>query len=140
MNVGEIIKNRRKEIGMSVDELAEKLNKNRSTIYRYENGEIENMPIDVIYPIAEALRTTPAHLLGWDSEEIDAVANMQADVAAYEDSKEEQLKQALLQISDMATNNESLASFFLNICKLELSDDELEDVMKYATFISSRRK
>ena len=41
------------------------LNKNRATIYRYENGDIENMPIDVLEPLAKALNTTPAYLMGW---------------------------------------------------------------------------
>ena len=42
MNIGQRIKMRRKELGMSVDRLAELINKNRATIYRYEKNEIEN--------------------------------------------------------------------------------------------------
>lgn len=67
MTLGERIRNRRKELHMSADELASKLGKNRATIYRYENGEIENMPIDILEPIAEALLTTPDALFGWGS-------------------------------------------------------------------------
>ena len=67
MTLGERIRNRRKELHMSADELAHKLGKNRATIYRYENGEIENMPIDILEPIAKALLTTPDVLFGWDS-------------------------------------------------------------------------
>lgn len=55
MNVGQRIKNRRKELGMSADKLAELINKNRATIYRYEKNEIENMPYDVIKPLAKVL-------------------------------------------------------------------------------------
>ena len=33
LTIGERIKERRKELGLSVDELAERLNKNRATIY-----------------------------------------------------------------------------------------------------------
>lgn len=69
MSVGERIKERRNELNMSVEELAKKLNKNRATIYRYENGDIENMPIDVLEPLAEALNTTPQYLMGWDNTE-----------------------------------------------------------------------
>ena len=50
MTVGERIKNRREEIGMTVDELAEKLGKNRATIYRYERGDIEKLPIEILEP------------------------------------------------------------------------------------------
>jgi len=68
MSVGEIIKNRRKQLKMSADDLAEKLGKNRATIYRYESSEIENMPIDIIEPLARALKVTPAYLMGWETE------------------------------------------------------------------------
>ena len=34
MNIGQRIKMRRKELGMSVDKLAELINKNRATIYK----------------------------------------------------------------------------------------------------------
>lgn len=68
MNVGKRIKNRRKELGMSADKLAELINKNRATIYRYEKNEIENMPYDVIEPLAKVLNVSPAYLMGWEDQ------------------------------------------------------------------------
>lgn len=68
MDIGQRIKKRRKELRMSADKLAELLGKNRSTVYRYEAGEIENLPLDVLEPIAKALETTPAYLMGWADE------------------------------------------------------------------------
>ena len=65
MNIGKRIKQRRKEIGMSADKLGDILGKDRSTIYRYEKGDIENLPLDILQPIAKALGTTPAYLMGW---------------------------------------------------------------------------
>ena len=53
MRIGERIKQRRLELGYTADALAKMLNKNRATIYRYENGDIENMPIDVLEPSRE---------------------------------------------------------------------------------------
>ena len=69
MKIGERIKQRRLELGYTADMLAKMLNKNRATIYRYENGDIENMPIDVLEPLAKALNTTPAYLMGWKDPE-----------------------------------------------------------------------
>ena len=40
MTIGERIKKRRTELGLSVDDIAEKLGKGRATVYRYENGDI----------------------------------------------------------------------------------------------------
>lgn len=68
MNIGYRIKQRRKELGMSADKLGEILGKDRSTIYRYEKGDIENLPLDILEPIAKALNTTPAHLMGWKDD------------------------------------------------------------------------
>ena len=68
MNVGERIKNRRKELGMTVDDLAKKVGKSRATIYRYENGSIEKLPTDVLVPFAEALDLDPDYLMGWSEK------------------------------------------------------------------------
>lgn len=43
MNVGERIKLRRKELKISADTLAERVGVSRSTIFRYEKGDIENV-------------------------------------------------------------------------------------------------
>jgi transcriptional regulator with XRE-family HTH domain len=68
MTIGERIKQRRKELGLSADKLGERIGKNRATIFRYENGDIENLPIDILEPIASALHTTPQYLMGWEEE------------------------------------------------------------------------
>lgn len=69
MTIGERIKQRRIFLGLSADDLAGKLGKNRATIYRYESNFIEKMPTSIIQPLAEALQTTPAYLMGWQDED-----------------------------------------------------------------------
>jgi repressor LexA len=66
MTIGERIKERRKQLGLTVDELSERLNKNRATIYRYESNDIEKLPTTVLEPLAKALEVTPAYLMGWE--------------------------------------------------------------------------
>ena len=66
--IGRRIRDRRLELGLSVDELALKLGKNRATVYRYEGDEIENLPISIIAPLAEALDVSPGYLMGWEKE------------------------------------------------------------------------
>lgn len=70
MTTGERMRMRRKEIGMSAEKLAELLGKSPATIYRYENGDIEKMPVDFLEPLSEALNTTPAALMGWADDEV----------------------------------------------------------------------
>ena len=71
MTIGKRIKERRLSLGMTVDELAMKLGKNRATVYRYESDEIKDMPLSVLVPLADALYTTPAYLIGIEVEEND---------------------------------------------------------------------
>ena len=68
MTTGERIKQLRKDLGLSADELGEMIGKDRSTIYRYERGDIENATVDVIPRLAKALQTTPQYILGWDNK------------------------------------------------------------------------
>lgn len=67
--VGERIHARRESLGITVDELAEILGKNRATIYRYESNDIENLPVSIIVPLANALRCSPAYLMGWTNSD-----------------------------------------------------------------------
>lgn len=71
MNISNRIKNRRKELGLTLKEVAEKLNVSESLISRYESNEVKNMGIDKIKPLAKALQTTPEHLMGWEEERED---------------------------------------------------------------------
>lgn len=68
MTIGERIKRRREELGISVGEVANRLGKHRATIYRYESDEIGSLPIDILEPLAIVLETTPAALMGWDED------------------------------------------------------------------------
>ena len=80
MTVGSRIREYRKKLGLSVDDVAEKLGKNRATIYRYESDDIENLPAPVLEPLAKILQTTPAELMGWKKEltgDLSAIPNIE---------------------------------------------------------------
>lgn len=69
MTIGERIRQRRKELKLTADELAERLHKNRATIYRYENSEIERLPAEVLKPLSEILQVSPEYLMGWSTDD-----------------------------------------------------------------------
>lgn len=69
MTVGTRIKQRREEIGMSVDEFAAKLGKNRATVYRYERGDIKRLPLEILEPISNVLGVSPGYFMGWTESE-----------------------------------------------------------------------
>lgn len=111
MSISTRIKNRRKELKMSVDELAAKLNINRATIYRYESADIENLSINILKPLADALNTTPAYLMGW--EDLGNIEIPEKDLHQHQ------------HIFDKIH---------------DFSDDEVNELSMYINFIKSKRK
>ena len=78
MTIGQRIKQRRKELGISADELGSRLGVHRTTVFRYESGYIEKLPIDILEPIAKALQTTPDYFFDW--EEVEKTNDILADI------------------------------------------------------------
>ncbi len=72
MTTGARIRERRKELGIPAEYLAEKLGVSPATVYRYESGAIEKVPGDLLPAISRLLGTTPAHLMGWDEADASA--------------------------------------------------------------------
>ena len=111
MTIGKRIKMIRKQKGLTIDELALKLGKNRTTIYRYENGDIENLPLCILDCLAEALDTTPAYLMGWED-------NPNVDVG---------------------TKVKHIAFWYKEFEEYDLTDEEHDKIMEYTRFLISQR-
>lgn len=84
-SVHEIIKERRESLGYSLNELAEKIGVNRSTVMRWENGDIENMKRDKIVSLSEALKISPAVIMGWEDIEEPEVAKVDVFINELKD-------------------------------------------------------
>ena len=64
--VGDRILKRRKDLGLTQEELAKRMGyKSKSTINKIEMG-INDIPQSKILKFAEVLATTPSFLMGWD--------------------------------------------------------------------------
>lgn len=66
MSIGQNIKARRRHLDMTLEDVAKEVGLSRQTLSRYETGVIGNIPSDKIEALAKVLRTTPAHLMGWE--------------------------------------------------------------------------
>lgn len=67
--IGSRIRSRREELGLSQEELGNKLGyKSRSSINKIELDQ-RNLTQSKIKAIADALNTTPAYIMGWESED-----------------------------------------------------------------------
>lgn len=70
MGLKENLKSRRLELKLTLDDVASKIGIGRSTLHKYENGIISNIPFDKLEKIAVVLNTTPDCLIGWKSVDI----------------------------------------------------------------------
>ncbi len=68
MDISAKIKQIRKEKNLSADYVAKKIGVAKSTLYRYENGDIDKMPIQILEQIAKIYDTSPTSLIGYEKE------------------------------------------------------------------------
>lgn len=66
-SIGERIREKRQNLGYTLEKLANEIGVTPSTILKYENGGI-NISSDKIEKLSIALKTTPAYLMGWEDE------------------------------------------------------------------------
>ena len=66
MEFKDLIKKRRAEIGVTLEEVGKIVGVSKATVQRWESGEIKNIRRDKIEKLSQALQTTPAYLMGWE--------------------------------------------------------------------------
>ena len=72
------IKKRRKDLGLTLAELAKMVGVSEATVQRWESGNIKTLRYGRIEVLASALQTTPMALQGWNTETEEA-EEMQLD-------------------------------------------------------------
>jgi len=63
-SMNERISARRKELGLTLDEVAAFVGVNKGTVSRWESGEIDNMRRDKIAKLADVLKVSPLFIMG----------------------------------------------------------------------------
>jgi len=72
----DLLKNRRLEIGATMEDIGKRVGVSKATVQRWESGEIANVRRDKIVKLAQALHTTPAYLMGWDEINSDSSSSV----------------------------------------------------------------
>jgi transcriptional regulator with XRE-family HTH domain len=75
MTIGDRIRELREEHGITQEELAKHIQSTKQTIYKYENNIITNIPSDKVLILANALHTSPAYLMGWNTDKKTYIIN-----------------------------------------------------------------
>lgn len=63
MEIGEIIKTRRAELGLTLEDIAKSVGVAKSTVKKWETGYISNMGRDKIAALAKILQMSPADFI-----------------------------------------------------------------------------
>lgn len=93
-----VIKKRRKELGLTLSQIAEQMGVAEATVQRWESGNIKSIRYDKITKLAEILKVTPATIMGWDEETYNTLYNLATDMSCIEEFKalsEEDKRRAL---------------------------------------------
>lgn len=103
MEIRYYMKNRRKELGLKLKDVANYVGVSEATVSRWESGDINDMKRERIEKLSEVLKISPAVLMGWESVEmkvenegnIDSIIVSKIDydfLKRYHDLTEEQKK------------------------------------------------
>ena len=68
MDIGAKLKNRRLSLGLTLEEVGNAVGVGKSTVRKWETGDIANMRRDKIANLADALHTSPAYIMGWSDD------------------------------------------------------------------------
>ena len=82
--VANLIKKRRLELGMSLEDVAKKVGVGRSTVRKWEEGMIKSIKSDKLNAIAEALDLSPAELVPGKKKSFkEMIINSSREVGAF---------------------------------------------------------
>lgn len=111
-NIGDKIKEKRLLQGMTLTELGDKIGVGASTVRKWETGYIKDIKSDKIQKLANALKVTPAYLMGWDEKE-------------PAQKPQEPIKRKLRSVARLEEN--------------ELTEEEDKDLQNYIDFLIAKR-
>lgn len=104
MNVGDRIKKRRLELGLTQEELAKKAGyKSRSSINKIELSR--DLPLPKVQEVARILDCSPSYLLGWE-DKTNIIETAKTDVMLS--NMEDKLKQYALKLEKLPKEKQDL--------------------------------
>ncbi len=129
MKTNELIKKYRKEKKITQKQLAELIDKNVRTIQKYENGEIESIPVNTLIDISKALGINPMNLMG--EKEKDAI-NKSVEILSNSMNNIKMAAEAATNIIQQGIREGLLSDKYL--CEIEsfsfLDEKGIEDIYK----------
>ncbi len=107
MEFKDLVKSRRKALGLTMEDVAKGVGVSKATVQRWESGEIANVRRDKIASLANTLKTTPSYLMGWE-DDIASLSDDELDsriIEVFNRLSEEKQKQALDYMNFLASQD-----------------------------------
>lgn len=121
--MGSRIRSKRIEKSMTMEQLGNLVGVQKSAVNKWEHGIVKNMKRSIISKLANILDVSPAWLMGFDEEAINALAAEQEEV-----------------INSIMEYDEKIRQFAVELAELDLTEDEMKEVYDYAKYVKSKRK
>lgn len=113
MEIKDLLREKRIELGLTMKELAVKVGVSEGTISRWESGEISNMKRDKAGKLAEILGISPAVIMGWEEKQ-EYYLNPETAQIAQEVFDNPDLRILFDAARDVSPDNIKLAAEMLN--------------------------
>lgn len=133
MEVKDIIKKRREELGLTYEQLGNMVGVGKSTVRKWETGLISNMRRDNIVALAKALNVSPALIMGWNENTEDYKNNLK-NLKIENDLKEIILSKHN-SIEDFCDKNDIPYKKVDNIFKKGINNAELQLIFKICSVL-----
>ena len=114
MEFKDLIRLRRVQLDKTLEAIGKEVGVSKATVQRWESGEIKNIRRDKIAKLAAALQVSPDYILGCEEA-------------------------PSLKLTEGVSRDDIKFALFGDVSK-EITDEEYEDVMRYAQFIKEKKK
>lgn len=134
-DIAQRIKQRRLELKLSLQDIADLTGMSKSTLQRYETGSIKNIPLQRIESLATALQITPDWIMGGDDWYKDIVqflldAGPNNGVLQYKIPPQDILREQFDNFDDAIPPNLLIGA----CCRSYLTTDEVSLITAYRNF------
>lgn len=139
MCMGKRIKERRKELGYTQEELAQKLGLQKSAVAKYENGRVVNIKRSVLVNMARILDCSPSYLMGL-TQNLDSETNILFEVTARSLTHSPGVYESLLNYvkevfpkTPLEYNHKTYDGFYSFLCSPDVSFEEKANFLRQTT-------
>lgn len=115
MSLSTVLKSRRKELGLTLNDIAQYMDVSEATVQRWESGNIKSLRQGRVAKLADILNVSPAKLMGWETDGLQPAQDTEGLLDGYSGSKVTDDKELLKAIDQYYTLSEREQKLVLDL-------------------------